>query len=362
MLKGRAREMGLGAAHTFTLADARQRAQEQRKHLADGVDPIAHREAERARKALEQSKTKTFGECANDYIAEHRHEWKNAKHIEQWVSTINTYCAAILNLPVQGVDTGRVLGVLKPIWNEKRETAVRLRGRIEQILDAARVAGYRDGENPAKWRGNLKHLLAKDKRRKRIKHHAALPFDQAGALMLELREQQGVAPRALEFTVLTAARTGETIGLKWPELDLEGAVWTVPAERMKAGHEHRVPLSLAAVELLRNLPKAGDYVFPSRGRNKPLSNMAMLQLLERMDRGDLTVHGFRSTFRDWAAERTSFPNHVVEMALAHAVADDTEASYRRGDLFEKRRKLMEAWANFLSTAESAKVTAIRKAS
>ncbi len=360
MLNRRAREMGLGPARVFSLADAREQAAEQRKLRAQGVDPIEARKAARARQALQLAKSKTFAECAREYIAEHRREWKNAKHIEQWENTIETYCGPILGLPVQGIDVGQVLAVLKPIWNEKRETAVRLRGRIEQILDAAKVSGYREGDNPAKWRGNLKHKLAKDDRRKRIKHHAALPYTEAGAFVKDLRAQEGTAARALEFTILNASRTGETIGAIWPEFDLDAATWTVPPGRMKGHREHRVPLSQAAVKLLRALPREGDYVFPGRSEKKPLSNMAMLALLERMGRGDLTTHGFRSTFRDWAAERTNFPNHVVEMALAHAIGDDVEAAYRRGDLFEKRRRLMDAWSNYLSVAEAGKVTPIRR--
>ncbi len=253
-----------------------------------------------------------------------------------------------------------MLKALEPIWTEKPETANRLRGRIEHILDWARVRGYRQGENPARWRGTLDKLLPDGKRRQRIKHHAALAYAEAGAFMKDLRAEDGTAARALEFTTLTAARTGETIGARWLELDLDAAMWIVPAERMKGHREHRVPLSPVAVRVLRALPREGEYVFPGRSPKKPLSNMAMLKLLGRMGRGDLTTHGFRSTFRDWAAERTNFPNHVVEMALAHAISDPTEASYRRGDLFEKRRKLMDAWASYVDMPASAKVTQIRK--
>jgi integrase len=360
MLDGRAREMGLGPLREFPLAEARNRASQARKLRADGIDPIEARDAAKAAKALELAKNKTFDEVAEEYIAEHRHEWKNAKHQEQWENTIETYCKPLLALPVQGIDVGQVLGVLKPIWNEKRETAVRLRGRIEKVLDSATALGFRAGPNPARWRGNLDHLLARDKRRQRIKHHAALRYTEVGAFMKDLRAEEGTAARALEFTVLDVSRTGETIGARWPEFDLDDATWTVPAERMKGHREHRVPLSPAAVKLLRGLPRAGDYVFSGRRAKTPLSNMAMLALLERMGRGELTTHGFRSTFRDWAAERTNYPNHVVEMALAHAIGDDVEAAYRRGDLFEKRRRLMNAWASYLSAPESAKVTPIRK--
>jgi integrase len=360
-LAGRRREMGLGSERDFTLAEARERAAAARKLLADGADPIQARDAAKAAKALADAKTKTFDEVAKAYIAEHRHEWKNAKHIEQWETTIETYAAPILALPVQGIDAGQVLAALKPIWNTKRETAVRLRGRIEKVLDSATALGYRAGPNPARWRGNLDGLLARDKRRQRIEHHAALPYAEAGAFAAELRREEGTAARALEFTILTAARTGETIGTRWNEIDLDAGVWSIPASRMKMRREHRVPLSPAAVALVRALPREGDYVFPGRRAKTPLSNMAMLALLERMGRGDLTTHGFRSTFRDWAAERTSFPNHVVEMALAHAIGDGVEAAYRRGDLFEKRRKLMLAWASYLSVPETSKVSPIRRA-
>jgi integrase len=249
------------------------------------------------------------------------------------------------------IAAGHINDILQPIWTEKRETAIRLRGRIEKVLDRATALGYRTGPNPARWRGNLDHILPKDKRRSRIKHHAALPFDEIGAFLSKLHAQEGIAARALEFLILTAARTGEAIGMEWSEVDLDNSVWTIPADRMKSKREHRVPLSPRAAALMRDLPKMGDYVFPGRAGNKPLSNMAMLQLLERMDRDDLTVHGFRSTFRDWAAERTNFPREVCEMALAHAVEDVTEAAYRRGDLFEKRRRLMEEWAKHCENAK-----------
>jgi integrase len=360
MRNGRAREMGLGSGSVYSLAEAREEADKQRKLLGRGVDPIKARDAAEGAAALAASKDKTFDECASEYIAKHRHEWKNAKHLEQWENTVATYCTAILKLPVQGLDVGRILAVLEAIWNEKRETAVRLRGRIEKVLDYAKARGYCSGDNPARWRGNLEEMLPKDRRRQRITHHAALPYTEAGTFMKDLRAQEGTAARALEFTIMTAARTGETIGAAWAELDLEGATWTIPAKRMKGHREHRAPLAPTTLKLLRALPREGDYVFAGRRAKMPLSNMAMLALLERMGRGDLTVHGFRSTFRDWASERTNFANHVVEMALAHAIGDDVEAAYRRGDLFEKRRRLMVAWAAYLSAAEAAKVTPIRK--
>lgn len=258
-----------------------------------------------------------------------------------------------------------MLKVLEPIWSEKAETATRLRARIERVLDWATVRGHRAGENPARWRGHLDNLLPKLKKKLRVKHHPALPFDQIGPFVAELRKLEGIAPKALEFAILTCARTGEVIGTQPKEFDLDKALWTVPADRMKGGVEHRVPLSSRAVSIVRDLRKTlgGDFVFPGGIEGKPLSNMALLQVVQiRMGREDLTVHGFRSSFRDWAAERTSFTREVVEMALAHVISDATEAAYRRGDLFEKRRRLMEEWAKFCWQPKTvgAKVTAIRR--
>lgn len=352
MLAGRAREMGLGHGDLVSLEEARIARDKHRKLLAEGIDPIEARTAQRAQDALELAQAKTFEECARTYMAAHRSDWKNPKHASQWENTLSTYAYPKIGaLPVQAIDTGQVNEVLQPIWNVKRETASRLRGRLEKVLDWATALGYRSGPNPARWRGHLDNVLAKDQRRRRIQHHAAMPFDQLGAFIEELHKQKGIAARALEFTILAAARTGEVIGMKWAEVDLAAESWTVPAARMKGKREHRVPLSPAAVELLRTLPRKGDYVFPGRREGQPLSNMAMLQLLGRMGHGELTVHGFRSTFRDWASERTSFSREVCEMALAHAIADETEAAYRRGDLFEKRRRLMAEWATHCEAPE-----------
>ncbi len=251
-------------------------------------------------------------------------------------------------LPVQAVDVGLVMKVLEPIWHAKPETASRLRGRIEAVLDWAAVRGYRKGENPARWRGHLDKLLPARSKVRQVAHHAALPYDKLADFIAALRNQQGVAARALEFLILTAARTGEVIGARWDEVDLDERIWVVPGARMKAHREHRVPLSVAAMAILGPMKdiRESDFVFPGGQKGGPLSNMAMLARLRRMHRGELTAHGFRSTFRDWAAERTSFPGDVAEMALAHTVGDKVEAAYRRGDLFEKRRQLMEAWGAF----------------
>lgn len=352
-LKGRSREMGLGSFATVSLAEARDRALECRKLREKDIDPIEAREGARREAALQRFKSLKFKDGAEAYMAAHRAAWKNDKHAGQWPATLKTYAYPILgDLPLQLIDTALVMKVIEPLWSQKPETASRLRGRIESVLDWATVRGYREGENPARWRGHLDQLLPARAKVRRVKHHSALPYAELPAFLVKLREQQGVAARALEFTILTAARTGETIGAKLSELDKKARLWTVPAERMKAGKEHRVPLSDRALEILEevgvdNGGKDG-YVFRSPGLDEPLSNMAMLKVLQRMARSDLTVHGFRSTFRDWASERTNFPGEVVEMALAHTIDSKTEAAYRRGDLFEKRRRLMEVWAGFCS--------------
>jgi len=300
---------------------------------------------------MEAAKAITFAACATFYIESHKPGWKSEKHAEQWTKTIEAYCNPIVGgLAVQLVDAGLVLKILEPIWSKKPETASRLRGRIESVLDWARARGHRSGENPARWKGHLNQLLPALATKSRVKHHPALPYYQMGEFMPLLRVEDGVAARALEFTILTAARTGEVIGVKPPEIDLEKAVWIVPADRMKAGQGHRVPLSPRAAEIVRGmLDLKGSYLFPGAKEGKPLSNMAMLALLKRMERNDLTVHGFRSSFRDWASEQTNYPREVCEMALAHAISDQTEAAYRRGDLFEKRRYLMAAWSEFIDT-------------
>jgi len=355
VLHGKERQMGLGPFHTVTLADARTKAVDCRKLLLAKIDPIDARNAEQAGKALDAARSITFNECATAYIKAHRAGWKNAKHADQWTNTIETYCGPVFGaLPVQGVDTGLVQKVLGPIWTEKHETATRLRGRIESVLNWATSQGYRKGDNPARWRGHLENLLPAISKRRRVQHHPALPYAELAAFIASLRTQEGIAAKALEFTILTAARTGEVIGARPDEFDLDAALWTIPAKRMKAEKEHRVPLSPRAVAIVREMLKAhkGAFVFPGGKEGKPQSNMAMLELLKRMERGDLTVHGFRSTFRDWASERTNYPREVCEMALAHAVSDQVEAAYRRGDLFEKRRRLMAEWARHCENPKS----------
>lgn len=349
MRAGKARGMGLGPTHTIGLADARARCLNCRRQLLDGIDPIDSRNAERASQRIEQADEMTFKQCAEKYIEAHRAGWKNAKHADQWTNTLTTYADPVFNSrPVSAIDTTLVMKVLEPIWATKTETASRLRGRIESVLDWATVRGYRTGENPARLKGHLDTLLPKRSRVQKVVHHPALPYVDVAAFTKTLQSQEGIAACALEFLILTATRTNEVIGATWPEFDLDEGVWTIPAERMKMRREHRVPLPVRAIAIVKAQKdvKRGDYVFPGRRDKNPLSNMAMLQLLERMKRDDITVHGFRSTFRDWAGETTHYPREVCEAALAHGIKDKAEAAYARGDLFVKRAALMQDWANF----------------
>jgi integrase len=350
MRDGVARKMGLGPVHTVPLTDARKRAMEARRALLDGIDPIEARKMRRAEERLDKAKAMTFKQCAERYIAAQEASWKNDKHREQWTNTLATYAYPVIGgLPVAAIDTGLVLKILEPIWHTKSETAGRLRGRIESVLNWATTREYRKGENPARWRGHLDNVLPKRSKVQRVKHHVAMPYVELPGFMDKLRRQDSMSARALEFTILTAARTGETIGAHWSEIDLDGGVWIIPATRMKMGKEHRVPLAERVLAILAALPRKGEFVFPGAKAGKPLSNMAMLELLRGMKGRGSTVHGFRSTYRDWAAERTNYHNHVVEMALAHAIGDKVEQAYRRGDLFEKRERLMEEWAAYCET-------------
>ena len=362
MLYGKAREMGLGALHALPLAKARLKAAECRNLLSDGIDPIAVRTEAKTKAKLEIDHEKTFRQCAEAYIEAHEAGWRNVKHAQQWTNTLKTYVYPVFgDIPVQRINVAIVMKVLERIWHTKTETAKRVRGRIEAILDWAKVREYRQGENPARWRGHLQNLLAAPSKVKKVRHQAALSYNQIGAFIVSLRKQNtDISALALEFTILTAARTSEVVGATWDEIDFEKATWTIPADRIKAGKEHRVALSTEAVNILRELygktassPDAvrPQYVFNGRRKGKPLSNMAMLVLLRRMKRADITVHGFRSTFRDWAAEQTNFPREVAEAALAHAVEDKVEAAYRRSDLFEKRRLLMEQWARYCQKSQ-----------
>jgi integrase len=352
-LGGKRRDMGLGGVDDLSLAEAREKAREQRRMVLGGVDPIEKRRAERMAKAVDKAKAMTFEQCATAYIQAHQSGWRNEKHRKQWPATLTAYAYPVFGkLPVAALDVGLVMKAIEPIWSAKPETASRLRGRIEAVLDWATVRHYRSGENPARWKGYLESLLPRKTKVRAVEHHAAVDYRLIGAFMGELRQQPGVAARGLEFAILTASRTGEVIGARWDEIDMNNRLWTVPAARMKAGAAHRVPLSGAALELLKPAAacRVNDLVFPSVRQNRPLSPTAFLRVLQGMGRSDLTVHGFRSSFRDWAAEQTNFPSEAAELALAHTVGNKVEAAYRRGDLFEKRRQLAEAWSSFCDGA------------
>ncbi len=362
-IAGKRRDMGLGGYPDVTLADARRRARELREQIDNGIDPIGQRREARAALRAALLKAMTFNQCVDAYLDAHNASWGNFKHRQQWRNTLATYAGPIIgDLDVAQIDTGLVLKVLQPIWSEKTETASRLRGRMESVLSWATTAGYRAGENPARWKGHLQNLLAMPTKIAKVEHHAALPYRELGAFMGDLAKMPGVGARALEFTILTAARSGEVRGATWAEIDLDTGVWTIPGERMKAKAEHSVPLSDAALNLLRNQSRESALLFPGARAGRPLSDMSLTAVLRRMGRGDLTAHGFRSTFRDWAAEQTAYPSEVVEMALAHTITNKVEAAYRRGDLIEKRRRLMEDWAKFCAmVATTGKVLPMRSA-
>lgn len=346
---GRERHMGLGPLHTLSLAKARERAGECRLVVLGGADPIEERKAQRMRRKIEAARGVTFKKCAEAYIDGHQAAWRNAVHRAQWGSTLAAYAYPVIGeLSVSAIDTALVLKCIEPIWKIKPDTAKRVRGRLESVLDWAAARGLRSGDNPARWRGHLDKLLPAPSKVRAVKHHSAMSRHEVSQFMADLRDRQEIGARALEITVLTAMRTGEVLGAQWSEFDLVAKVWMMPADRMKARRPHRVPLAARCLEILKALPREDEdkYVFRGDRAGQPLSNMAMLALLKRMGRGDVTVHGFRSTFRDWAAETTAYPNHVVEMALAHAIGDKVEAAYRRGDLFEKRRRLMDEWARY----------------
>jgi integrase len=340
MLDGRAKKMGLGSTALVSLPEARERALAARKavHL-DHIDPREIRDQERAARRAESARVMTFEQCATAYIEAHQSSWSNARHRKQWPETMQAYVyPSIGALPVASIDTPLVLKVIEPLWRDKQETASRVRARIERVLSWATVRGYRQGDNPARWRGHLDQLFPRRSKREE-RHQPAMPYSDVPGFIRELNQREGISARALEFCILTAARTSEVLGARWDEVNLDAKVWTIPGKRMKAGKEHRVPLSERAVAILVNMPRKGARIF--EGCADPT---VMLRLLQRMGHAGLTVHGFRSTFMDWAHECTNHPKIVIDMALAHKVGDKVEAAYRRGDLFEKRRKLMEAWA------------------
>ena len=368
------RDMGLGSLNDVSLAAARLNAAAKRGQIQQGIDPIEARKRDKVVAALDLSKAITFKDCAEAYIAAHREGWRNEKHAAQWTATLEAYAYPKLGkLPVRDVDVGHVLKVLeqkcddlegKPtFWSGKTETASRIRGRIEVILDWAKVRQYRAGENPARWRGNLEHSLPARNKVQKVTHHAALPYAEMGTFMQSLRHEEATAARALEFLILTATRTSEAIGVRWDEIDQDKALWVIPADRMKTGKEHRIPLSAPALAIIKQLAKTkeSEFVFPGVKKGKALSTNALLKHLTRMDRNDITAHGFRSTFRDWAAESTNYPRDVAEMALAHTIGDKVEAAYRRGDLMEKRKRMMDDWAKFCGTiAKAGNVVAINQ--
>lgn len=368
MLKGRSRDVGLGAAGSggLSLADARDEAAALRLRVKAGIDPLEERDREAAETLAEAQAAKvagiTFKAVAEAYIATNEASWRNDKHRQQWKNTLATYVYPVMgDLPVADIATAHVLKILEPIWREKPETASRIRGRIETVLDSAKARGYREGENPARWRGHIAQILPARSRLTRG-HHKAMVYASVPAFVRALHTREATAALALEFVILTASRSGEVIGAKWDEVDLDKAIWTIPAVRMKAAKEHRVPLSPRAVEILESLrPLESDWLFPGAKGGK-LSGMAMAMLLRRMKQ-DCTVHGFRSSFRDWAAECTAYAHEVCEMALAHTIGNKAEAAYRRGDLFEKRRRLMADWATYCANGGvvGAKATPIREA-
>lgn len=367
MIGGRARSMGLGPVSLYSLQAARAMALDARKLRHQGIDPIEARLAKDMQERLEAAKQKTFDQCAAEYIRSHKAGWKNSKNAAQWESSLRNYAGPFIGaLPVGDIDTNAVMRVLRqPVegetfWTARPETASRVRGRIESVFDLAKTQGIAKGENPAKWKGHLNHLLPATSKVHKVEHHPALPYRELPAFMAELRAREGISARAFEFTILTCARTGEALGAKWGEVDLGARVWTIPGERMKGGLEHRVPLCAQALAILLDMrllaPEGGAdaYVFPGFKHGRPLGNMAFLTLLRRMGRhGDLTGHGFRATAKTWAEEETPFPSKVIEKALAHKIGGELEEAYNRGDLFQKRRGLMDAWAAYCGSGEAA---------
>jgi integrase len=351
---GREHSLGLGPLRLVPLKAARERARAAQRGLLDGIDPLQAKRDARAAAALAAAKALTFEAAATAYFNQHEKKWRSAKHRDQFLSSMNNYAFPVLGqLPVAAIDIGLVLKVIEPQWLTKTETMSRLRGRIENVLDYATVRGYRSGDNPARWKGHLSEVLPERDKIAKIKHFEALPYAAVPQFMSELRARQGSGPRALEFCVLTAARTGEVVGARWAEINLKEALWTIPAARMKAGKEHRVPLAGSAVALLKALPTEGEFVFIGPQPHGGLSGMALVRTLRRMGQTAVTVHGFRSSFMDWAHERTSYPKVVIDMALAHSVGDKTESAYRRGDLLDKRRRLMAEWGKYCTTSPTA---------
>jgi integrase len=347
---GRLRDMGLGAIHTVGLTEARKRAQQHRLARLDGIDPLDLKMARQAEARLNAARAMTFKACAEGYMAANRAGW-GTRHAAIWEQSIVDHAYPMLgDLPVQAVDTALLMRAIEPLWAIKTETASRVRGRIETVLDWAATRGFRTGENPARWKGHLENLLPRRSKVAPVEHFAALPYAEISGFMAELCQQEGIVARALEFAILTAARTGEVIGATWDEINIVERLWIVPASRMKGGKEHRVPLSDAAMAALEKMAeyRQGDHLFPGRRLGQSLNERALRNLVKAMGRAGVSVHGFRSSFRDWAAERTSFPGEIAEMALAHRVGSAVEQAYRRSDQFEKRRQLAQAWARYVT--------------
>jgi integrase len=348
----RPREMGLGSLDDVTLAEARELADAARRKVRSGIDPLEERRTAKLTASLNQAKAMTFQECAEAYVAAHRAGWRNAKHAVQWTATLSAYAYPFFGgLSVQAIDVGLVLKAIEPIWSTKPETASRVRGRVESVLDWAKVRGYRDGENPARWRGHLENLLPKKSKVAPVEHHAALPYSQIGTFVAELRRLENITAPALEFMILTATRTNETRLARWQEINVAERLWTIPAERTKVAKQHRIPLSNRAMAIIERMAEVrqNEFVFPGRGG--ALAVHGMLALAKKIGGPSMTSHGFRSCFRDWAAERSNFPHEVCEMALGHTVGDAVERAYRRGDMFEKRRQLAEAWSRYCAAPQ-----------
>lgn len=350
--EGTRRRMGLGPLHSVSLSEARKRAaelREQVRHPAAPVDPITSRQEAKLAQHVGRQRSKTFSACATAYIEAHQGEWKNTKHTQQWTNTLTQYAFPVFGeVPVSEIDESLILNVLAPIWSEKTETAKRLRGRIEAVLDWATFNKYRSGENPARWKGHLEHSLARPSKVAKVKHHSAMPYPELPAFMKELRSRSGSGARALELLILTACRSGEVRGASWDEIDFESKLWVIPAHRMKMAQEHRIPLSEAALDLLRQVYRleGSNLVFTSTKPSAPLSDMTLTAVLRRCGGGSYTVHGFRSCFRDWLAETTNYPNEACELALAHSISNKVEAAYRRGDMLDKRSQMMNDWADY----------------
>ena len=358
---GKTRDAGLGPYPIVSLVKAREESEKCRRLVAAGIDPIQARSEQSESARIQSAKATTFEQCARSFIASHELGWKD-RYSAQWRSSLKTYVYPIMGaLPVQAIDTGLVMKVLEPIWAVKPGTASRVRASIESVLNSAKARGYRTGENPAQWRGHLDHLLPARSKVRRVQHYPALPFGKMPAFMEQVRACDDIAARALEFTVLTASRIGEALGARWEEMDLDARLWIIPAARMKSGKEHRVPMAPRVIAIVEKMAETrlNEFVFPGAKQGRPLSDAGVRKLVRALHEG-VTRHGFRSSFRDWAAETTSFPNHVVEMALAHAVSDAVEAAYRRGDLLEKRRALMEVWDEYCGRPAAGEVVVLER--